>query len=137
MKTELLRLGVQLVTLLITAYLAPMAKAWLTEKVEDARLARIKTWALKAVRAAEQTYKDYERRDPHGTKRLKLAREVMQRANKRCGLGLTDADIEILIEAAVHEVNTVDCGFYGVLPETGETKEEEADEVRSMPGGEA
>lgn len=106
-KVEMAKLGIQFLILIVTAYLAPAAKDWLTQKSEDFREARVKEWAYKAVLSAEQIYKDYATKDPHGVKRKKHAREILRRINKRCGLCLTDDDIDALIEAAVQEFKVV------------------------------
>ena len=106
-KVEMVKLGIQFLILIVTAYLAPAAKDWLTQKSEDYREARVKEWAYKAVLSAEQVYKDYATKDPHGVKRKKHAREILRRINKRCGLCLTDDDIDALIEAAVQEFKVV------------------------------
>lgn len=105
-KVELMKLIVQIVTLVITAFIAPALMSWLNQKAEDAQLNRVKGWALKAVKAAEQAYKDYEKSDPDGIKRRSYATRVVKRACKRCKVCLTDDDIETLIEAAVHEINS-------------------------------
>ena len=104
-KVELMKLTVQIVTLVITAFIVPALMSWLNQKAEDAQLNRVKGWALKAVKAAEQVYKDYEKSDPDGVKRRSYARRVLKRACQRCKICLTDEDIETLIEAAVHEIN--------------------------------
>ena len=104
-KVELMKLTVQIVTLVITAFIAPALMSWLNQKAEDAQLDRVKGWALKVVKAAEQVYKDYEKSDPDGVKRRSYARRVLKRACQRCKICLTDEDIETLIEAAVHEIN--------------------------------
>lgn len=105
MKVELLKLIVQIVTLVITAFIAPALMSWLNQKAEDAQLDRVKGWALRAVKAAEQVYKDYAKTDPDGVKRRSYARRVLKRACNRCKMCLTDEDIETLIEAAVQEIN--------------------------------
>ena len=104
-KVELMKLTVQIVTLVITAFIVPALMSWLNEKAEDAQLDRVKGWALKAVKAAEQVYKDYEKSDPDGVKRRSYARRALKRVCTRCKICLTDEDIETLIEAAVHEIN--------------------------------
>lgn len=105
MKIELLKLGVQVITLIITAYVAPAFIRWLNQRSEDAKMERVKGWARHAVLAAEQIYRDYKKSDPNGTKRYERAFDTIQRINGRYGLGLTDTDIRILIEAAVMELN--------------------------------
>lgn len=125
MKAELLKLVVQIITLLIAGYLAPAVMTWLAEKAEDARLARIKDWALKAVKAAEQLYKDYEKSDPEGKNRLKIAYDILYGINSRCKLGLSDEEIRILIEAAVHEINHTEISYCGILPEMEVSEEDE------------
>ena len=105
MKVELLKLIVQIVTLVITAFIAPALNSWLNQKAEDAQLDRVKGWALRAVKAAEQAYKDYKKTDPDGVNRRSYARRVLKRACQRCKICLTDEDIETLIEAAVQEIN--------------------------------
>ena len=72
LKVELIKLAIQAITLVIVGFLAPAVLSWLNEKSEDARLSRMKDWALKAVKAAEQIYKDYEIRDPDGGKHFLL-----------------------------------------------------------------
>lgn len=104
-KVELIKLIVQIITLVITAFIAPALMSWLNQKAEDAQLDRVKGWALRAVKAAEQVYKDYARSDPDGVKRRSYARRVLKRACDRCKMCLTDEDIETLIEAAVKEIN--------------------------------
>ena len=108
MRAELIKFGAQVLTLLITAIIAPAVMSWLTQKAEDAKLARIKEWALKAVMAAEQIYKDYERRDPDGQKRRGYAFATLKRINQKCGFGLSDQEISMMIEAAVHELQSVE-----------------------------
>lgn len=111
-KVELLKLIMQIVTLAVTAFIAPAIMSWLHEKAEDAQLNRVKGWALRAVKAAEQVYKDYAKTDPDGVKRRSYARRVLKRACDRCKICLTDEDIETLIEAAVQEIN--DYSTFGI-----------------------
>lgn len=129
-KVEIVKLGIQFLILIVTAYLAPAAKDWLTQKSEDFREARVKEWAYKAVLSAEQIYKDYATRDPNGVKRKKHAREILRRINKRCGLCLTDDDIDALIEAAVQEFKVVggSQNLTFLEAEAEETAEGEGDE---------
>lgn len=115
MKVELMKLGVQIITLLITAYLAPAALDWLAQKSEDARENRVKDWAVKAVRGAERVYRDYAKTDPCGIKRRNYAREIIRRANKRYRMALTEDDIDALIEAAVQELSIA--GTYVLIQE--------------------
>lgn len=121
MKVELMKLGVQIITLLITAYLAPAVLGWLAQKSEDARENRVKDWAVKAVRGAEQVYRDYAKTDPHGIKRRNYAREIIRRANKRYRMALTEDDIDALIEAAVQELSIA--GTYVLIQEPGQETE--------------
>jgi hypothetical protein len=125
MKAELLKLVVQIITLLIAGYIAPAIMSWLTERVEDTRMARIKDWALKAVKAAEQLYKDYEDSDPNGSKRRKIAITTLEGINARCKLGLSEEEIMVLVEAAVHEINHADISYCGILPEMEASEEDE------------
>ena len=126
MKVELLKLAIQALTLVIAGFIAPAVLSWLHEKSEDARMNRVKDWALKAVKAAEQVYRDYEIRDPHGTKRKQLALKILKRANIRCKLGLSDDELEALLQAAVHDVNYFGVGYADIVPEPEtEDKEEE------------
>lgn len=117
LKVELIKLAIQAITLVIAGFLAPAVLSWLNEKSEDARLSRMKDWALKAVKAAEQIYKDYEIRDPDGENRKKAALRILRRANYRCKLGLTDEDLEALLQAAVHDINAVGVECWADLPE--------------------
>ena len=121
MKVELMKLGVQIITLLITAYLAPAVLSWLAQKSEDARENRVKDWAVKAVRGAEQVYRDYAKTDPYGIKRRNYAREIIRRANKRYRMALTEDDIDALIEAAVQELSIA--GTYVLIQEPGQETE--------------
>lgn len=121
MKVELMKLGVQIITLLITAYLAPAVLDWLAQKSEDARENRVKDWAVKAVRGAEQVYRDYAKTDPYGIKRTNYAREIIRRANKRYRMALTEDDIDALIEAAVQELSIA--GTYVLIQEPGQEAE--------------
>ena len=127
MKVELLKLTVQIVTLVITAFIAPALMSWLNQKAEDAQLDRVKGWALRAVKAAEQVYKDYARSDPDGVKRRSYARRVLKRACDRCKICLTDEDIETLIEAAVQEINNY--STFGIPLNPGEFEGETENEV--------
>lgn len=116
-KVELIKLAIQAACLIIAGILVPAVLSWLHEKSEDARLARMKEWALKAVKAAEQIYRDYAQRDPDGEKRKQAALRILRRANIRCKLGLTDEDLEALLQAAVHDINRAGIECWADLPD--------------------
>ncbi len=97
----LIRLGI----LVITGFIAPAFKAWLSQKAEDARWSRIISWAEMAVAAAEQQYKDYAKRDPDGTRRKRFAARVLAEVLRKAGIALSEDEMTALIESAVADLN--------------------------------
>lgn len=110
MKTELITLLIRLIILVITAFVVPALKKWLEARTENEKLQQIKTWALQAVKAAEQMHNKAKKDDPTGEIRREYARKAILRICSRLGVTLTDRDVEALIEAAVQEVNG--SGYY-------------------------
>lgn len=105
MKIELLTLAVRIITLVITAFVIPALRTWLKKKTENEKLAQVQEWAAKAVQAAEQIHKKARKDDPTGTKRRKFAVNFLEHLCIKHGVLLSKDEIEVLIEAAVDEVN--------------------------------
>ena len=110
MKIELLTLTVRLAALIVTAFVIPALKTWLEKKTEDENLAQVQEWAAKAVQAAEQIHKKARKDDPTGVKRRKFAIDFLNQLCTKHGVRLSKEEIEVLIEAAVDEVNNCRLG---------------------------
>lgn len=110
MKIELLTLTVRLAALIVTAFVIPALKTWLEKKTENENLAQVQEWAAKAVQAAEQIHKKARKDDPTGVKRRKFAIDFLNQLCAKHGVRLSKEEIEVLIEAAVDEVNNCRLG---------------------------
>ena len=104
-KIELATLLIRVVCLGIVGFALPALRKWISTKIENEKLVQVQAWARQAVRAAEQLHNKAKKDDPTGEIRRKFARELIIVACKRIGVVLTEEDIRILIEAAVHEIN--------------------------------
>lgn len=110
MKIELLTLTVRVAALIVTAFVIPALKTWLEKKTENENLAQVQEWAAKAVQAAEQIHKKARKDDPTGVKRRKFAIDFLNQLCAKHGVRLSKEEIEVLIEAAVDEVNNCRLG---------------------------
>lgn len=117
MKLEIVKLGLQVVILVVSGIIVPAVQKWMHEKTENEKLARIKQWAETACYAAEQIHNKAKKNDPTGQKRKQYAKEMLTRLCEKYKVDISDNDVEALIEAAVTAIN-LEREYSGVL-ETG------------------
>lgn len=92
---EVLKLTIMIATMLITRYLIP----WIKAKTEGETISLICDWTAQAVLAAEQTHGAGT-----GTEKKQIVREFIQKILAQKGIELTDEEIDIMIEAAVKQI---------------------------------
>lgn len=105
MKAETLEILLRIAVLAVTWVIVPAVKKWIEAKTDNEKLERIKQWARTAVAAAEQIYNHAKKSDPEGTLRRGYARKAIVYMAHKCGISLTEEEIEAMIEAAVNEIN--------------------------------
>ena len=93
---EILKLIIMIATLLITRYAVP----WLKARTENAVMQSVIDWTFQAVHAAEQAHQALPGPDRKAIV-TKFIKEVLQQKN----ISLTDEEIDMLIEAAVGQMN--------------------------------
>ena len=93
---EALKLALMITSLVITRYVVP----WLKAKTENAVMQSVIDWTFQSVQAAEQAHNALP-----GPERkaivTKFIKEVLQQKN----ITLSDEEIDMLIEAAVGQMN--------------------------------
>ena len=103
MKQELIFKTAELVVMVITILVARYVIPWLKQKTEDEKIQKVICWIECAVRWAEQVYGDRT-----GAERKKLVYDIIEGIAMGTGVGLdllTEQQIDMLIEAAVHTMN--------------------------------
>ena len=93
---ELLKLTIMIATMLVTRYLIP----WLKAKTQNETMHALIDWTFQAVHAAEQAHQALPGPDRKAIV-TKFIKEVLQQKN----ISLTDEEIDMLIEAAVGQMN--------------------------------
>lgn len=92
---EIAKLVLMILAALITRYLIP----WIKAKTEGETISLICDWTAQAVLAAEQTHGAGT-----GTEKKQIVREFIQKILAQKGVALTDEEIDIMIEAAVKQI---------------------------------
>ena len=93
---EALKLALMITSLVITRYVVP----WFKAKTENAVMQSVIDWTFQAVHAAEQAHQALPGPDRKAIV-TKFIKEVLQQKN----ISLTDEEIDMLIEAAVGQMN--------------------------------
>ena len=93
---EALKLALMITSLVITRYVVP----WFKAKTENAVMQSVIDWTYQAVHAAEQAHQALPGPDRKAIV-TKFIKEVLQQKN----ISLTDEEIDMLIEAAVGQMN--------------------------------
>lgn len=93
---ELLKLAIMIVALLLTRYVIP----WIRQKTQNEKNQAVLTWAQQAVMAAEQVY--FART---GAERKKIVTAFIKRMLISKNIALSNQEIDVLIEAAVKQMN--------------------------------
>lgn len=93
---ELLKLVIMLAAALLTRYVIP----WIRQKTDNEKFQTMIDWAQSAVLAAEQAYSART-----GPEKKKIVTAFIKRILIAKNISLTDAELDILIESAVREMN--------------------------------
>ena len=110
MKMEILELLIRLAVLVMAGIVIPAFRRWLNARTDNERLNKIRSWVYDAVYAAEQIYNHAEKLDPDGSKRKKYVHNAVMKICLNNKILITDRELDILIEAAVDEVNNCRLG---------------------------
>lgn len=93
---QILKLVVMVATALITTYLIP----WIKSHTDTTKLYAVMRWAREAVLAAEQIYGAET-----GAEKKRYALDLLAKIVEDAHIDMTKAELEMLIEAAVGEMN--------------------------------
>ena len=93
---ELLKLTIMIVAMLITRYVIP----WLKAKTENDTMSVLIDWAMQAVLAAEQVHQAQP-----GSERKAIVTKFIKELLAQKNLELSDEEIDVMIEAAVKQMN--------------------------------
>lgn len=96
---EVLKLTIMIATLLITRYAIP----WIKAKTENSVMQALIDWTAQAVLAAEQTHDAGT-----GAEKKAIVTEFIKRLLIQKNISLSDEEIEMLIEAAVRQMQLED-----------------------------
>ena len=105
---ELLKLAIMIATMLITRYAIP----WIRAKTENSVMQALIDWTMQAVLAAEQCHQAQS-----GAERKAIVTKFIKELLAQKNLALSDDEIDVMIEAAVKQMN--------VAKESGATHEHE------------
>ena len=115
---KILELAVTIVALVITRYVIPYLKA----KTENERFDKAVKAVCEAVKAAEQIFGE---KDGETKKRYVMSYTLKLLGN--AGVKMSEQELETLIEAAVHTMNSNDA-VVNILPELVSSEEEETED---------
>lgn len=93
---ELLKLLIMILAAVLTRFVIP----WIRQKTQNEKLQTMLNWTLQAVLAAEQVFTAKT-----GAERKKIVTNYMQNILMEKGINLSDGELDILIEAAVKQMN--------------------------------
>ena len=93
---QLLKLIIMVATALITTYLIP----WIKSHTDTEKMYSVMRWAHEAVLAAEQIYGGQT-----GPAKKEYALKFLKKITKAAKIDISDAELLMLIEAAVGEMN--------------------------------
>lgn len=97
---EVVRAVVVIAIMVVVRYAVPLLKS----KINGSELAWIYDWAVKAVKAAEQT----QTGEHTGSQKKAIVKEFLQEVAKEKNLAITDEQLENLIESAVYAMKQED-----------------------------
>lgn len=95
---ELLKLAIMIAALVITRYVVP----WIKAKTENDTMSVLIDWVMQAVLAAEQMHQAQS-----GTERKAIVTKFIKELLAQKNLALSDDEINVMIEAAVRQMNAV------------------------------
>ena len=93
---EILKLVIMLLAAVVTRYVIP----WIRQKTQNETFQTVIDWTLQAVLAAEQVHTSKT-----GQERKKIVTAFIKRVLEEKNVPLSDAEIDILIESAVKQMN--------------------------------
>ena len=93
---ELLKLTIMIATMLITRYAIP----WIKAKTENDTMSVLIDWVMQAVLAAEQCHQAMP-----GPERKAIVTKFIKEVLQQKDIALSDEEIDMLIEAAVGQMN--------------------------------
>ena len=93
---ELLKLALMIATLVITRYVVP----WIKAKTQSDTMSVLIDWVMQAVLAAEQCHQAQS-----GAERKAIVTRFIKELLAQKNLALSDEEIDVMIEAAVKEMN--------------------------------
>jgi len=93
---EILKLTIMIATFLITRYAIPFIRA----KTENSVMQALIDWTMQAVLAAEQCHKAMP-----GSERKAIVTKFIKRILEQKNIDLSDEEIDVMIEAAVKQMN--------------------------------
>lgn len=111
---DIVRVLIAVAAFAITRYIIPAFREW----IRGTQLEQVIKWAYRAVLAVEQTCGTYT-----GPQKKKIVTDFIRRMLIRKNITLSDEEINMLIEAAVKEMNQ-QAPVIGVLSETEEPEDE-------------
>ncbi len=97
---EIVRAALVICIMVLVRYAVPFLKS----KINGTELEWIYDWAVKAVKAAEQTNLG----EHNGSYKKAIVKEFLQNVAKEKNLSITDAQLENLIESAVYAMKQED-----------------------------
>lgn len=95
---ELLKLALMIATLVITRYVVP----WIKAKTQSDTMSVLIDWVMQAVLAAEQMHQAQS-----GPERKAIVTRFIKELLAQKNLALSDEEIDVMIEAAVKQMNAV------------------------------
>ena len=93
---ELLKLLIMIAVAILTRYVIP----WLRQKTQNEKYQTMRNWTLQAVLAVEQVFTAKS-----GAERKKIVTDFMRQILMEKNIALSDGELDILIEAAVKQMN--------------------------------
>lgn len=97
---DLSLLAIRIVAAVIAVYLLPKVKAWIQAHADNEKLSACMYWARETALAAEQIYGAGT-----GEQKKRFAAEFLYMIAQAKKIDITESQIEILLEAAVGEMN--------------------------------
>lgn len=93
---ELFKLVIMILAAVLTRFVIP----WIRQKTQNEKFQTMLNWTLQAVLAAEQVFTAKT-----GEERKKIVTNIMQHILMEKNINLSDSELDILIEAAVKQMN--------------------------------
>lgn len=111
---EIVRLLIRILAAVVTIYLVPAIKQWITVHAENEKLYALMRWAKEAVYAAEQIHGAGT-----GQERKQYAAHFLWEIAQKNNINITEDQINLLLEAAVGEMNAFAIDFEEPKEEQG------------------